>query len=108
MKDYLSTAADAATQPIAESAAVDEELASEFPALHVYLTAPVDSTGKPRRTSTLVIFTESGQFKGTLIERQYDMQLWATGDTMKQVLEALDADLRNPRPLWRKPTKARR
>lgn len=108
MVNYLQSAADAASQPLAETAAHDEEFCQENPATHAYLTHTVDDTGKPRRTSTLVLFSEAGTFKGTLIERQHDVQIWATGDTLKAVIDALEAELVNPRPQWRKPSKGRR
>lgn len=104
---YLDSARRANEEQDPGHCAVDEQLHSEAPALTEYLTATVYPDGKPRQTSTLVIFTEASSWKATLIERDQEVQLWATGDSFYDLVQVLEAELVSSQPDWRKATAGR-
>lgn len=79
--------------------AVMEEL---FPALAEYLTATVIGESIQRRTATLLLFAEDGVFKVALNDRQEAMSAWASGDTVQEAIEALEASLEAGEASWRR------
>lgn len=108
MNDALSSARLAHKAGLVETPAHDDEFCSERPSLHTFLTATKNDSGKPRQTSTLLVFCQDALFKATLIERDYELQLWASGSTMLEALDQLEASLNDPEPPWRKPSTGRR
>lgn len=108
MQSYLDSAQAASERPVSEKAAFDHDFHQAHPALHEYLTALENGKGKPRQVSTLVLFSEDGNFKATLIERNHDVQLWVTGSTILGILEELETALTSSEPGWRRPTQARK
>jgi hypothetical protein len=81
--------------------AADSEWLRDFPALHDYLTLGTDSSGAPRRVSTLTLFAEHGSWKVFLNERDVGASICATGDTVNAVLSSLEAMLEADNCPWR-------
>lgn len=107
MQNFLDSAKSAAEREQSNIRAADDKFAAQYPALYAYLTETQLESGKARQTATLVVFTEDGSWKCTLIERQYDLQLWDTSGSFLGLLDALEAKLLSDDPGWRKPTKSR-
>lgn len=82
-------------------AAADQGLEREHPAIHEYLTVKRFDDGTERQTATLLVFCEGGQFKICLSDRDTSQTLWASGETLTDALEALEASLQSPSPQWR-------
>lgn len=92
--------------PIAEGratriVATDGKLAKDCPALAEYLTATSYPDGTERRTSSLTVFTEDGQWKACLNEREQGLVLFGTGKTLQGSLTALEALLTAEETPWR-------
>lgn len=80
----------------------DPDWGMQYPILHAFMTMIVDDQGKPRRTSTLMIFCEDGVAKGALRERNHDLTLWMTSSSILGLFTALEEAL-GKRPIdWRK------
>lgn len=85
----------------------DDSFGEQCPLLHLFLTAVKDDDGKPRRTSTLMIFAEDGRFKAVLHERQHKLSLWREGETVKGCLDGLESALAGGKAEWRKDKQGR-
>lgn len=107
MNTYLKSAKAARSGAGPAKAAHDPEWEELYPALLQYLTALRDGDDIPRQTATMVLFSEDGLFKLTLIDRATQMQLWASESTVAATLESLEANLHQPTPSWRKTRKGR-
>jgi len=77
-------------------------LAKEMPAVHEYLTRTELEGGELRQTSTLSIFTEGGQFKCCLSERDAEVNLFASGAGLEECLSNLEERLTASTVDWRK------
>lgn len=84
-------------------AACDREWLQELPALHEYLVCRADPDGGHRRTSTLTLFAEDGQFKLFLNDRHSGCSICASGSTVATALSALEALLEAEDAPWRWP-----
>lgn len=73
------------------NAALAGEWAKKHPALWEFLTCEEYPDGSPRERSMLCLFVENGVFKGALQDRDQQQSLWASGDALESVLEALEA-----------------
>lgn len=82
-------------------AAVDPEWSKKYPAIVEYMTLVQDDDKNERETSTLLIFAEAGVWKACLGDRETGYTLWASGGTVEELLESLEAILQSPRPGWR-------
>lgn len=85
----------------AGAAATDSDLAAACPALHEFLTVSVLPDGKARQTSTLLVFTEGAVWKAVLNERDGDLSLWATAESLQGLWHELEARLTAPNVEWR-------
>lgn len=74
----------------------------KYPAICEYMTAVVFGDGSPREPSTLTFCVEDGKLKGCVNDRAGKASLWRSGDSMEEVLEALEAALRSPQAVWRR------
>lgn len=83
------------------TAATDKDFAKTHPALVEFMTLRRNDDGTPRQTSSLLIFCEDGVWKACLSERERELTLWAAGDTLAELLEAMEATLQSPAPQWR-------
>jgi len=86
------------------TAATDKDFAKAHPALVEFMTLRKMDDGSPRQTSSLLIFCEDGVWKACLSERERELTLWAAGDTVAELLEAMEATLQSPAPQWRTKT----
>jgi len=87
---------------VGQFAARDATMEEYFPALCEYLTATVVGETSQRRTATLLLFAEDGLFKVALNDRQEAMSAWASGQTVQEALEALEASLQAGEASWRR------
>lgn len=85
-----------------EFAARDALLEEYFPALAEYLTATVLGEDRQRKTATLLLFCEDGLFKVCLNDRQEALSAWASGETAREAIEALEASLEAGEASWRR------
>lgn len=85
-----------------EFAARDEEFERLCPALAEYLTAAIEGEGRQRKTATLLLFAEDGCFKVCLNDRQEALSAWASGSTIQEAIEALEASLQAGEASWRR------
>lgn len=67
------------------------EWAKAHPALWEYLVSEEYPDGAPRERSMLCVFVENGLFKAALQDRDQQQSLWAAGEALESVLEALEA-----------------
>lgn len=87
--------------PNAKFAARDEEFEKDHPAITEFMTLRKGDDGKVRKTASLLVFCEDGLWKCCLSEREEELTLWASSDTLAGLLEALEATLQAPAPQWR-------
>lgn len=85
----------------AGASAHDADLSGSCPTLHEFLTLSSLSDGKPRSTSTLLVFVEGGLWKAVLNERDAELALWATSETFQGLLAELESRLSAPVVDWR-------
>jgi len=83
------------------SLASDSALAATCPALHEFLTLSVLPDGTTRTPSTLCFFSDGGLWKAVLNEKDLGLCLWATGESLPQLWEELEARLTAPVVDWR-------
>jgi hypothetical protein len=83
--------------------ACDPEWLREFPAIHEWLTDNVDADGRPRRTASLTLFVDGGEFKCFINDRCSGASLCCTGTTIAGLFTALEAVLEEENPPWRWP-----
>jgi len=81
--------------------ASDADLAASCPALHEFLTVSRLPDGTSRQVSTLLVFTEGQLWKAVLNERDGDLSLWATAETLQGLWHELEARLTAPVVEWR-------
>ncbi len=79
----------------------DENLAKRCPFLFALMTELLDDADKARQPCSVVIFAEDGLWKGCLSEKNLDMNLWASADSLVGVLEALELRLNADVIEWR-------
>jgi len=81
---------------------------SKFPALYHQLTDSAFDSGKPRVTSTLLVFGEGDFWKGSLHDRQYLRTAFRTGDGWEDLIRSFNEALEAGRMDWRPDRKNRR
>lgn len=75
---------------------------SRWPCLHAYLTSTEGEEKKtPRLTSTLAFCVDDGRPKCVLNDREEEASLFATGNTLDDARDALEAKLSAGTPDWR-------
>lgn len=77
-------------------------LLESAPALMEYLTLTAWDDAKPRKTATLLLFVEEGQWKGCLNDRDAGRSLWVTGGSVEGVVATLEARLASGGGEWRR------
>jgi len=97
----ISQALGATASGAANAVASDPAMEKQFPTLHAFMTA-IEEDGRPRSPSSLVVFTEDGQWKGCLSEKDIGLQLWRTGDTLQKLLGSIEKALASGQADWRK------
>lgn len=96
---------DADAAPLGGLAAHDPVLAGFYPTLTEWLTATVWDDGKPRKTSTLLLMTENGRWKGFLHDRDGKRGFWMTGEAYESLLAAIENGLTTSSVEWRRDTR---
>jgi len=97
----ISAALGSSASSAAGQAAADPAWKKEYPTLHAFMTA-LEEDGKERSPSSLVIFTEEGLWKACLSEKDANLQLWRTGETVAKLLGAIEKALAGGNADWRK------
>jgi hypothetical protein len=64
--------------------------------------------GTPRKTATLLLFTDAGVLKGCLRDRETEETAWVSGDSLESLLDALEVGLQEGRLDWRKEGKRKK
>jgi len=79
----------------------DADLAAACPALHEFLTLSRLPDGKTRQTATLSVFVEGSLWKCVLNERESNLTLWATAETLQGLWMELEQRLTADQVDWR-------
>lgn len=74
-----------------------------YPSLMEYLTEERYEDGSPRRTSTITVFAQDGQIKGSLNDRDTDRVAFATAASIEELLGVFEAKLASSSIEWRQP-----
>lgn len=83
------------------SQATDADLSAACPALHEFLTLSRLPDGTARQTSTISLFVEGSLWKAVLNERESNLVLWATGESLQGLWSELEARLTAEVVDWR-------
>jgi len=100
-KTYVQKALAAKAPAGKGSFASDASLAASCPALHEFLTLSSLPDGTARTPSTVLFFSDGGLWKAVLNERDAGLCLWATGESLPQLWDELEARLTAPVVDWR-------
>lgn len=84
---------------------VDEVLAGWLPTLLEYLATMKWEDGKPRKTSTAMIFVDQGRLKVCIHDRDLRRSCFVTGESWEEVWEATERGLKQDTVEWRKDTR---
>jgi len=76
-----------------------------LPEIHDHLVHRQWDDGKPRKTSTLLVFVENGRWKCSLHDRDGKRGCFASGEGWEGLLEALERSLKDGSVEWRKDTR---
>lgn len=78
------------------------EFLDNFPALGEYLTAEQWPDKSPRERSSLNLVVEDGMIKGCLNDKACSQSLWRSGESLQDLLLALEEALQSGRADWRR------
>lgn len=67
--------------------------AAVYPSILTYLTATAFPDGQARQTASLIILSEGNQWKGCLSDKENSRSLWKSGDTVADLLLAIEEGL---------------
>jgi len=98
---YLKKPLPMSPEEVAEALVRDGPVVRRFPALLEFLTATTWSPGEARKPGTLTIFTDDGQWKGSLNDKDADRSAFVTADSPEAVLAALERGLQEDSLSWR-------
>jgi len=73
----------------------------KLPQLWDMLTSPTYEDGTRRKTASLTLFFEEGQFKACLSDRDVDCVAFTSGDGLRDVLASLERRLQEGSLDWR-------
>lgn len=85
-----------------EVAIEDLDFQEKFPVLAMVLTRTVADDGKPRQVCTMTVVCEDGLVKAGLRERDHNLSLWTSSQSLGGVFAALEEALTAKPPMWRK------
>jgi len=94
----LSVSTDA---PGAGMPAADPVLARKYPRLVEHLTSLTYDDGEARQTATMLLFTQDGEWRLCLHDRDAEAHLWASGPSLEKTLANLEERLCEDDPGWR-------
>lgn len=81
--------------------ATDPVFEKSHPVLFAFMTV-LEEEGKARSPSSLVVFAEDGIWKGCLTEKDANLKLWRTGETLQKLLASLEKALASGQADWRR------
>lgn len=99
---FLEKALGGAGSPPGGGVACCPWLRGVCPAVHEFVTAAAHPDGRPRATSTLLLFVEDGVFKVCLSEREHSLTLWASASGVDEALMVLEERLTAQNVEWRR------
>ena len=79
----------------------DDVLHEWLPTLHDHLIESVWDDGKPRKTTTLMVLVENGQWKAWIHDRDAKRAAWVSGSCWEGLLEAAEKSLASDSLEWR-------
>lgn len=79
-----------------------ESLLGARQALGMHLLEEHWADGKPRKTSTLLLFLHEGRLKGCIRDRNTDETAWVSSDSLEGILDALEVGLQEGALDWRR------
>lgn len=82
-------------------AADAEPLAEQYPNVAERMTEQAFADGTPRKVDTCLIFAADGAWKVCLRDREDGVCLWVTAVSLLDVLDVLEAALKDPHAVWR-------
>jgi len=82
-------------------AAQDAAWSARYPLLVEMMVTTQWEDKKPREVSTVLLVAEGGVWKGLLNDRANRRQAWVTGQTIDEVLDALESGLASGNLGWR-------
>ena len=77
------------------------EWVERYPALVEYMTLDKWEDGKPRATASLLLFMDQGRVKARFSDRALSRTLWLSAESLRVLLECLEADLEEGTGDWR-------
>lgn len=98
---FLRKHAEQDSKTAATASKEGNSFAKRLPALTEYLTAGTWEDGTTRETSTLLVFWQDGIYKVCLNDRASEKTLWASGGSILDALDALEAMLATGQGEWR-------
>lgn len=101
MAQFVRKNAVGASGEIGGERAVDEAMASDYPALYEYLTLDW-LEGQARETATLGVSVDAGQWKVRLADRDNGLVCFVSADGFYAALEALERHLADGSADWRR------
>lgn len=99
---YLKKISEVANKKRATLTAVEKEVKDKLPALTEYLETDRWPNGDERVTSTLSLFVDAGVYKACLNDRQEELVLFSSADSLWGALEALEGTLEAGTGDWRR------
>jgi len=80
---------------------LDEDFFEEWPTVWEYLSETRFDDGKPRETSTVLIFVDAERLKVCLSDREANEVAFVSGATFKEAMDALERGLAGGTLDWR-------
>jgi len=77
-------------------------IVEQLPGVLEFLTADTYPDGQIRKRSTLMVFVEDGTLKACLNDRDAERTLWRSGQSLEDVLLAIEVALVEPGTDWRR------
>lgn len=101
MGEYVDRRRSAAASRPRSGHAADVQLREEYPALHDMMTTTELADGKPRATTTLLIFTEAGWWKCCVRDRDAGEVAFVADETYYGLLGRVEKGLEGNTLDWR-------
>lgn len=79
----------------------DHESAAAYPILVERLTALKFASGKPRKPDTLTVMSVDRSWRAVLNDKETGESLWVTAESLVELYEAFEIELRSDTPNWR-------
>ena len=90
------------TRKGAVTAVEDLQFQQNFPVLYAMMAVLVDDDGKPRQGCTLTLVCEDGMVKLGLNERNHELSLWTSSESLSGAFTVMEEALNERPPRWRK------